>query len=1230
MSEIDLSLLDDFIEEAVEHLDEMEANLLKLQAGEDSKDICNDIFRHIHSIKGAGQFVGLDRVSGLTHRMEDLLDKLRQGEMDVTPSIIDVLMAGRDRIQMLVTELQKTQTEQSSVEDLVILLNAHLAGEDNPIALQPQSVDEDTEPQEEPVDYEWQDAEIVVEPPSSYLEEDDSFFEAASDDLVDMADIQAELRYNEEQDEELFGIFMQHLQDRIGVLKMLAGALQVSDEPNEIYEELQQQLSRLRSAANYMGFAHMVGFYDKWLKSIENAVAEQTRGEPAAREFVGEHLHILQTLLEQLDDATDLPTLQHTEEAVEAKATKEPIAPTMEAQGEDIQAENFSAEDFKAEEFKAEEFTAENFNTEEADDLDNFVSDAVRQLDVMDQALGNLRDAPGDSASLETLFRTSHTLKGAAQFVGIPKLAAVAGRMENMLYPLQESGITNTEQQILLNLGYATLLQLIEELEQGRREETDVDSLVARFDQYSEPAGASGGDSTELTSEMPESHTPQEENDQELLEIFLNQLNELFAEIRHATNAFVQSGDGPIFLASAQDVLTRLGSAASYMGYEALYQLYREWRDRLDSMVGRPGADTQAVSGLVDDYIRRALAIATGSDDIESMLPAAAEPVKPQPVVAASEAPKSSKPQPTVASSESLDAVVASAAEVEIPSAKSEDDAHFIRLTQALESSFDPVEQQEYETLHGVFEEMLNHNGGVEKQPPVKQPPVPPVVRESAKTAPATKKRPAVKKQVVSPNAEKPVQQAQKPKTPKPSPDDQVKKKAETDKPSLIKKPVAQVKKKSIRVESERIDTLMNQVGELVVDRSYFMQLFNEMNDLQRHLKDDLGVDKKKLKNVRAFSTRLNEAITSLTRTSNELQEGVMKVRMLPISQLFSRYPRLIHDLTNGTKKKVRLELRGEDTELDKMIVEELSDPLIHIVRNAIDHGLEAVDERRRQGKPEEGILLVEAYQEGNHIVVEVVDDGRGIDIERLKAKALEKRLYSRDELERMSQRELMRLIMQPGFSTADKVSRTSGRGVGMDVVKKNIERLNGTIEIASKPGVETRMRLKIPLTLAIIQALQVRVADRSFTIPLSNIMETLNIQGMGTSMIEGTEVMQLRGRTLPIFRLGDMFDLKYRDENNMPFLVVVSSGTEEVGLVVDELLGQDEVVIKPLAEFVQEQSGFSGATILGDGRISLILDVTEMINIVAARQMAKQQGLMRRRKLEAKGAADSITRPLQ
>ena len=298
------------------------------------------------------------------------------------------------------------------------------------------------------------------------------------------------------------------------------------------------------------------------------------------------------------------------------------------------------------------------------------------------------------------------------------------------------------------------------------------------------------------------------------------------------------------------------------------------------------------------------------------------------------------------------------------------------------------------------------------------------------------------------------------------------------------------------------------------------------------------------------------------------------------------------------------------------MVVEKLSDPLIHIIRNAIDHGLENASQRGSVEKPETGTLFLKAYHESNQVVVEITDDGRGIDPNLVKAKAIEKGVVSKNEADRMLPQEIIRLITAAGFSTADEITDTSGRGVGMDVVRKNIEKLNGTLDIDSVAGKGTTIRLKIPLTLAIIPAHLVRVGGNMYTIPLANIEETLRINASDTTIIEGTEVIYLRSKTLPVIHLSTLFSTSSTatDKDNF-FVVVVNTGTQKMGLVVDELLGQEEVVIKPLVEYLRDKSGFSGATIIGDGSISLILDIYEIVKMTAEQQVRRQHGLTMARK---------------
>ena len=385
----------------------------------------------------------------------------------------------------------------------------------------------------------------------------------------------------------------------------------------------------------------------------------------------------------------------------------------------------------------------------------------------------------------------------------------------------------------------------------------------------------------------------------------------------------------------------------------------------------------------------------------------------------------------------------------------------------------------------------------------------------------------------------------------------------------------------TIRVETKRLDSVMNLVGELVLGRNRLIKIGTQLE--QQHESDP---------QVRVLS----ETLAQLNLVTTDLQLAVMKTRMLPIKKVFAKLPRMVRDLSQKLNKQVHLEMRGEETELDKSVADEIGDPLVHLVRNAIDHGIETPAERQAKGKAGEGQLTIAASQEGNSIVIRINDDGRGIQVEKIKEKALAKGLISEAELSTMEHREILNLIFLPGFSTAEKVTDVSGRGVGMDVVRTNIRKINGSVDLESEPGKGSQIIIKLPLTIAIIQALMVEVERSIFAIPLSTVIEAVRISRSEIKTINGREVLHLRDRVLPLIRLAQEFDIP-TDSNRERFYVVVAAlGDRRVGVVVDELRSQEEVVIKSIWDYLETVKGVSGATITGEGKVVLILDTSELV----------------------------------
>lgn len=441
-----------------------------------------------------------------------------------------------------------------------------------------------------------------------------------------------------------------------------------------------------------------------------------------------------------------------------------------------------------------------------------------------------------------------------------------------------------------------------------------------------------------------------------------------------------------------------------------------------------------------------------------------------------------------------------------------------------------------------------------------------------------------------------------------------------------------------LRVDSRRIDYLLNLVSETVITKAsfnqsalHFTELLNlfqqsevlykdKLRKLLDHIPDYLeeiqdGASLKDVKkrlnteyaeifdvfsgfesNMKTTVTKFRSSAQNLGRITGELQEGVMKIRMVPISQIFSRFPRLVRDLSHDLGKKIQLVIEGEDTELDKSVVEDLLDPIMHCVRNALDHGIESPDARRSAGKSDEGTVLLKASNEGNMIVIDIADDGKGIDVESVRQRAISRGIIHPGKT--LTDIEAFQLIFEPGFSTAEKITNVSGRGVGLDVVRTHIEKLNGTVTITSQPGTGSRFTIRLPLTLAIIQGLLVRVGEEVYSIPITSVIESHRVTGEDISRIDNYEVFNVRDEVISLLRLNRLFGIKAVENNGYSYIVIVGTAEKKVGLMVDSLIGEEDVVIKPLRDQFTVSPGIAGASILGDGSVSLIIDVSQLLEL--------------------------------
>jgi two-component system chemotaxis sensor kinase CheA len=1321
----DLSLLQDFVTETVEHLEEMEGNLLQLETDPGNRDTLNDIFRSVHTIKGASEYLGMARIAELSHKLENLLDLMRHNAQTASREVIDLLMAARDRIGILTADLHQTQTEQAEIEDLLVRIQALDREKSDPMVGEPAATQADP---------------TAI---SSGAPKDTSANTSASD------------IYEEEHDEELFGIFLDQLQNGLEALQSWTDALPGADrtDQSEILGRCLGQIDPLHSSANYMGYGKLTTLYDRWDAAIQAARERLDGGNDLALPAF-----ITDTMQANIDEiGSAFPRLKLSGASPQDPTTVADdntngfVIPGHEDLTTDVLAVDSDTTGVEngtmipsspatndnppgeIDLFNDESIEDDNFNlvdeSENALDLtllQEFITETVEHLGEMESNLLQLETDPDNRDILNDIFRSVHTIKGASEYLGMPRIAELSHKLENLLDLMRHNAQTASREVIdLLMAARDRIGILTADLHQTQTEQAEIEDLLIRIQALdsekipplNEEAVIPDTDPSAVTSafdaDVPadassnaaESEIYEEEHDEELFGIFLEQLQDGLEALQSWTDALPEADrtDRSEILGRCLEQIDPLRSSSNYMGYRQLTALYDRWNDAIRTARERLGGEDEnfmpafiagCMQATIDDISRcfprlerptaasQSAVAGDGGQDLPAVNPDAASPTPSDLLDAYAEAPEITPAlddDPIPASpvpegddlfdrlSRSFDHKMAehhaplpdtapSGMELELFS-----EGHATNFGDPSSTLPDPHETSAEDPLTAYVDapetplDELPAEDHLALETPTLPTEITAVDRDIATDEPADETTQAIPPadpedatapEALSDDTPEPIHDAPVEEPTTPTPLAEAPQSADTAlpseatnvvtppaKPSSQALPPAereertgdrrnsvqrgrrksdhiseQLLKQSIRVDAVKIDDLMNQVGELVVSRAWFSQLFHEMRDLQQNLQHHASLESREMKQVKGLTFRLSEATVALGRVANELQEGVMKVRMLPIAQLFNRYPRLVFDLVRDGNKKVNLDIKGEETELDKMVIEAISDPLIHIIRNAVDHGIETSAERKRLGKPESGTINLEAYHEGNHVVIEIADDGRGLDVDRIKAKAISGNFASPEELERMPFKELTGLIMQPGFSTAAEITHTSGRGVGMDVVKQNIEKLNGTLEIDSTPGTQTRFRIKIPLTLAIIPALLVQVRHELFTIPLSTVEETIRIAPEDLSTIEGVEVMQLRETTLPLVRLANLFNMPTEPSGDgRAFVVVVSTGMKRVGLVVDVLLGQEEVVIKPLEDYLQERSGFSGATILGDGRISLILDIYELVNLSINRQAKRK-----------------------
>ena len=1009
----DQEIIADFIAEAKEHLETIEPNLLELEKSPDALSLLNDIFRPMHSLKGASGFLGFNRINQLAHKCENILDELRKGAMHITPEIMDVILASTDALNQIISNLE-TRGDEGDVE------TQHLMEQIDDIMSNATSTS-DTPPAPEPAP--------VSELPAAAAEPAD---ETAS--ILPLQDEDAAV-----------------LPAEAPAAPSDAASLNADDAP-------------LGMAAS---------------SEADTVVPASFPAAPEAE-----------------TPPAPLPAAVN----VEAPTPREWIA------GLPLGAP----------------YALVTFGEGH---LKDFIEEAREIIEDLNQGLLQLEESsPNQEELIHDIFRYFHNLKGNSGIICFNELNQLTHEAETVLNSVRKGEMAPSHELVDLLLLVVDFMEVLINhisLESGQVSAPDISALLTQLRQVNAGGAVELPPALRTLPPAPAAEPAPEQTSEPTPEAAPSAAvaAPLFASTE-LTPIAAMDDDVAMFRATVQQQQNIIASALDNLEKDGQHQesidaLYRcliairnacnfvgltdikVYADRTASIVDQ-GRKAHLDFSLMLDLMRQETAI------MGDMLTAAQLPV----------------PAPE-----------------EKPAAPA------------------------------------NSAGAAQKNDkPAAPHPAPAAVTGQAPTA-AAAPRPAPKPAPAA--APRPAAQAAPAKAPAAV-------KTSAAKPVTGTEPTRS--SSTIRVDHEKLDHLMNLIGELIINR-------NRYSLIARHLEEGGATV-----NVSQIAQSLSETTYAMARISDELQDTIMKVRMVPVSTVFTRFPRLVRDLSRKIDKEVELIMEGEETELDKSVVEVIGDPMVHLIRNAVDHGIEPEAERLAAGKPAKGTITLRAFHKGNSVAIEIEDDGKGIDPEKMREVAVRKGILSQEEAAQLDEQEAIELIFAPGFSSAEQITDISGRGVGMDVVRTNIKNLKGSVSTLSVLGKGTRFTLMLPLTLAIIDALMVNVAGETYAIPLDAVSETTKLESARLTDINGRHAVTLRGEVLGIVELAELLGLPHQETlPEVLSVVVIHANERRLGLVVDNLVERQEIVIKPLGSYLGDLRGLSGATIMGDGSVILILDPHEI-----------------------------------
>jgi two-component system, chemotaxis family, sensor kinase CheA len=1174
---IDTEILQDYITEARELLEEMDDNLLRLEQEGATPDLLNNIFRAVHCIKGSAQYIGLEKSSALSHSLENLLDRLREGVIRMDLRVSEALFRAKDLMANLVDEVSKDQQEHSEILQLMAELDALLSGGAPTVELKEEAAQVGTSSATEEELQGAVTAPDVLERENTYGTEQplDALAEWTAPITADDqgSPIATPASSEESPEEHFLDPDLQALEEVEELPSALSGEVQELDASasDDVAEANGEQVPTEALREDLVGAI---------AQNVENAV--NTEAYP-------ERVSLEQTVSPLLSIALYLDDLQ------DGLRPGEIIDAIMEPVG--IVKNSFKALGlpdaeailrFLEQRLGSVNVTRDRLSWDEVDELRSIL---FQLKSYYPEDLFPLKESAITEGSADTSGQiTTAPSTFSYELLAVPGVDdAIASAIERAGFSSKEDlakasfgtlksipGVTPTIAEALLK-SVGIVPTVTERRFPPRRPReisllADVDDELLRefeqvFDESFAPAVTKSVESAARQGQraadlLEELGSVRENGDREIVEIFLGFGEEVMNKLRPVVAKITQKKATRDDMMACADAVRSIRSSAGYMDYRKLESFLDQWYEHTlwaaDVLQSLDEKDLVFMEESLDKFqdflhgLQRAL-----SPGAVPEMPVRASGPDFGPAPGLVETPSRVFPEPRT------------------------DGARPGTLDRPVTREVDAVSVQ---SIPGAA-------------PTVTAP-----QRKTAVKQPFIADEPATENLPMAPPAGREITSEQRP-----FPED-----AGAVRDMLLEQ---EVREKAVvstmRVDSAKVDTLLNQVGELAVNRSYIERLAQDLKDFQRAMTSMRDVGKREVQSVKEIASRVAEASVALGRVANDIQEGVMKLRMLPVGQLFNRMPRLIRDLSRRVGKAVNLEIYGADTEVDKRVIEQIYNPMVHLIRNAVDHGIEDVKTREKYGKSENGMITLRAYSQGNQVIVDVEDDGAGIDTSAVVDRAVANGLTEAQEARNLTLPEIYNFLFMPGFSTSKTVTRTSGRGVGMDVVKKDVEKINGHVEVESWEHQGTRISIKIPLTLAIIQTLMIRIAEHVFAVPLTAVREIVRVEPGDISTIEGFEVIKFRDETIPVLRMNEVFKLRdYVPTSEPRFLVLAIAGSRSVGLLVEELLGEQDVVIKPLGEHVFKNRGLAGSSILGDGTIALVLDVLEIVEglISEQRQLAARR----------------------